>query len=156
LFLKDLMDTAAAVVVTERLGRDDLLRELVRALVAAEPSRGLDEAVILAGLMQRESLSSTAFGLGVAVPHCFLPGVGRPVMVVGCSRIGVDFGSMDGEPVHAAFVLVEDLTARGAHTAIVSRIARLCRDTQLVRRLRAASAPAEAAAALAEEDARAG
>jgi nitrogen PTS system EIIA component len=156
LFLKDLVDMPTCRIVSGRIGRDELLQELVRALVTAESSRRFDEPGILAGLLQREAQSSTAFGLGVAVPHCFLPDIGGPVMVVGCSRLGVDFGSMDGRPVNAVFVLVEDVTARGAHTAIVSRIARLCRDTALVRRLRASATPADAAAAVAEEDARAG
>jgi fructose PTS system EIIBC or EIIC component len=155
LLLKDLVAVTTFVIVHEPVRRDELLARLVRTLTSAEGRPDLEEGQVLAGILRREDSASTGFGLGVAIPHCFLPGVGKPRMAVGCSPAGVDFRAMDGQPSHVVFLLVEDVDARAAHTAIVSRIALLCRDTALVSRLRTAPVAGAAEAALSEEDARA-
>ncbi|HHH75600.1 MAG TPA: hypothetical protein ENL03_01080, partial [Phycisphaerae bacterium] len=70
---------------------------LVAKLAKASPaSEGVSEAEIFAGLEQRESLGSTGFGGGIAIPHCRLDGVAD--FVVGLVSIpdGVDFDAMDG------------------------------------------------------------
>ena len=40
---------------------------------------GLDAALVLERIEEREKLGSTGFGRGVAIPHARLPGLNRPV-----------------------------------------------------------------------------
>ena len=39
----------------------------------------------------------TGVGQGIAIPHARLPGLSRPVVALGLSNAGVDFGAPDGE-----------------------------------------------------------
>lgn len=112
-----------------------------------------DVSRVLVELVRREEAASTAFGLGVAIPHCFLKGVGGPHLAVACLPQGLRFGAADGELTHVVFLLVEDLANRAAHTVLISRIARLCRDSALIERLRGTREPASIPAILAEEEA---
>ena len=94
-----------------------------------------DPAATLADIQQREETMSTAFGLGVAIPHCFRPSVGPARLAISSVPGGVDFHSPDGELTRVVFLLVEDTTGRAGHVAIMSHIATLCRSTHLLDRL---------------------
>ena len=57
-------------------------------------------------VLAREKFGTTAVGEGLAFPHCFLPGIERPFALLGVSREGVGFPSLDGDPVYLIFLLV--------------------------------------------------
>jgi mannitol/fructose-specific phosphotransferase system IIA component (Ntr-type) len=146
--------TDLCLVVHAPVERDKLLEQLV-ALFARSGRCPVDSApAALAEILKREESASTAFGLGVAIPHCFCRGVGGPHLAIACSQEGVDFRCPAGELTNVVFLLLEDLAARAAHNAVISRIARLCRETRLVRRLREATEVSAIPAILAEEEAR--
>lgn len=144
---------ALCLVVREPLGRDEILERMVAALARSGRCPADGAPAVLAEILRREASASTAFGLGVAIPHCFLRGVGGSYLAIACSHEGVDFGAPDGQLTYVVFLLVEDLSARAAHTPVISRIARLCRETPLVRRLREATDAAAIPAILADEEA---
>jgi mannitol/fructose-specific phosphotransferase system IIA component (Ntr-type) len=135
--LNEILVPEASVVVPGRPERDALLSAVVHRLGLADPAQALEQ------ILDRERSLSTAFGLGVAVPHCFLPGLGRTHLGVACVSEGVDFRAPDGQITHAVFVLVEDLEARRGHTVILAHIAALCLNTDLPARLRAVRRPEE-------------
>jgi mannitol/fructose-specific phosphotransferase system IIA component (Ntr-type) len=152
--MKEMTADALCLVLREPLGRDPLLERMVAALARAGRCPAGDSPGVLAEILRREASASTAFGLGVAIPHCFLQGVGGPHLAIACSKEGVDFGASDGRLTYVVFLLLEDLAARAAHTAVISRVARLCRETPLVRRLRGATEAGAIPAILADEEAR--
>jgi len=143
----------ACLVVPCRVCRDELLERMLECLAGSGRLQIDDISTALVEIVRREESASTAFGLGVALPHCFLGGVGGPHLAIACVPEGLDFGGPDGELTHVVFLLVEDLAARAAHTTIISRLARLCRETALVCRLRQAREAGAVAAVLAEEEA---
>lgn len=51
-------------------------------------------------VIARERAVPTGVGNGIALPHARVPGLDRPQVAVGISRVGLDFDSPDGEPVH--------------------------------------------------------
>lgn len=142
------------MVVRAPVERDELLEQMVAALARSGRCQADGAPAALAEILKREESASTAFGLGVAIPHCFLRGVGGPHLVIACSKEGADFRCPAGQLTHVVFLLLEDLAARATHTAVISRIARLCRETPLVRRLREATEAGAIPAILAEEEAR--
>lgn len=79
-------------------------------------------------LQNREDLGSTGLGEGVAIPHVFLKNVDSPRIAVGRSKEGVDFGAIDGRPVHIFFLLVTPEAAKGEHLKALGRISRLLRN----------------------------
>ena len=62
-------------------------------------------------LMQREMMMTTAIGPGIAFPHPRNPSVNkacRPIILIGISREGVDFYSLDGAPTRLFCLVYTD------------------------------------------------
>ncbi len=90
-------------------------------------------------LVERERLGSTAVGGGVAIPHCKLRGLSRPVVAIGRAEPAVAFGAPDGEPVRLFFVVVSPVDAPAEHLQVLSAVSRWIRNGRQVERLLAAA-----------------
>jgi len=84
--------------------RDEALQEMVDCAVEAGVIR--DREVILGMLKNRESLGSTGLGSGVAFPHGRSLAIPRLMALLAVSRHGVDYGAIDGKPVHLFFMFI--------------------------------------------------
>ena len=113
--------------------RDEVLKEIVDFLRSkGKISRAKS---FYEKLIQREKLGSTAIGDGVAIPHCKLKGLKGPLLALGISRPGVDFGAPDGRPSHLFFVVVCSPDDPSPSLQILAAIAQLVRKaTELPRR----------------------
>ena len=103
------------------------LEELVDALAAARPS--IDKGALVKVLLERERLGSTGIGDGVAIPHGKFRGISEPVICFGRSVKGLDFDSMDGQPVHLVFLLVAPEDSASAHLKALARIAKILKNS---------------------------
>jgi PTS system nitrogen regulatory IIA component len=118
-----------------------VLREVVAHLpLPADVDRGFLTTVLEA----REAMGSTGVGDGIAIPHVRNPillHVSNPFVALCLLRQPVEFGAIDGRPVHALFTVVSPNVP--AHLRILAQIAFVLRDPDLRRLLRErASAPA--------------
>ncbi|MCX8084607.1 MAG: cation:proton antiporter [Calditerrivibrio sp.] len=66
----------------------------------------LDYETIKNLVLERESLMPTGIGNGVAIPHARVEGIKKPIIAVGISEIGIDFGSRDGDAAHLIFLIL--------------------------------------------------
>ena len=112
----------------------------------------LDKKKVLDVLLERERISTTAIGEGVAIPHGKLAGVERVLGVFARSVEGVDFASLDGAPTHLFFVLIAPENAAADHLKALARISRLLKDESFRRRLMQGQSNQELYANIAEED----
>lgn len=103
--------------------KDEVFRELVAHLVPLCPQ--VDEKVLLNGLLERERMMTTGIANRIALPHTHVPGLGKTVGLLGVSREGIEYGSLDGEPVHLVFCLVGDDDHPDAHIKILRSLALL-------------------------------
>ena len=84
-----------------------------------------DAGKLTAEVLEREKLSPTAMGHGVAFPHARTGGVRQIVMAIGRSREGVAYkGAADG-PVHFFFVIGTPPNQAPQYLMVVGRLARL-------------------------------
>jgi nitrogen PTS system EIIA component len=113
--------------------KSDALREMANKLVARH--EGLDEKKVIEVLLERERISTTAIGEGVAIPHGKLASVERVVGVFARSLKGVDFASLDGAPTHLFFLLIAPENAAADHLKALARISRLLKDPAFRNRL---------------------
>lgn len=81
----------------------DVLKELCDVL-EGNPSV-TDPAAFLEAIYQREELASTGVGLGVAIPHVKIPEIKDYVISVGRKPEGLEFDSLDGEPVRLVILI---------------------------------------------------
>lgn len=107
----------------------DVLREFVERLPLAPEQ---DRAFLLSVLEAREAMGSTGIGDGIAIPHVRNPivlQIDRPFVTLGLLRHSIEFGSMDGRPVHALFMVVSPTVP--AHLAVLARLGFALRDDTL-------------------------
>ncbi|HBE73580.1 MAG TPA: PTS fructose transporter subunit IIA [candidate division Zixibacteria bacterium] len=90
------------------------------------------EEDILRELMHRETLGTTGIGEAVAIPHTRHPLVKEMVMVLGRSHRGIDFNSLDGQPVRLFFMLLIPQEERVRHLSALAEIARLVKAQDFV------------------------
>jgi mannitol/fructose-specific phosphotransferase system IIA component (Ntr-type) len=102
-------------------------RTIVSTLVqrlAATKKIGPDQvAEVVEGAMAREAIGSTGIGHGIAIPHCRTPLVSQIVCAFGAASDGVDFDSLDGEPVHSIFLLLTPPEQKEQHLQLMKSFA---------------------------------
>lgn len=130
--------------------KNAVVQELAEWVAVSYP--GLDRQKVLDVLLERERISTTAIGEGVAIPHGKLPGVERVLGVFARSPRGVDFASLDGALTHLFFVLIAPENAAADHLKALARISRLLKDEVFRRRLMAGQTSEELFATIAAED----
>ena len=108
--------------------KEEAIKELVNLLIDAGEVEKKDRNKLLDLLMAREELGSTAIGQNVGIPHAKSDCVKRMVAVLGISQKGVEFNSLDGEPVHIFFLLVAPRDSAGPHLKALAKISRLLKD----------------------------
>ena len=139
--------TVAGVITADRIamnllaaGRDGVLHELV-ALIIPPHEKRLAEMLFKA-LKAREELCSTCVNEGVAIPHsrnALIGVVDRPVLAYGRHVAGVDFGGLDGKPVHHFFLLCAPNVRE--HLQLLARLTRLVHRAEFRQKLSAARQP---------------
>lgn len=150
--LSELVSSDAIVTDLKSRERDDVVGELVDVLLA---SSGFDKSLreqLIAKVLEREKMSSTGFGRGVAVPHVKHPSVDRLVAAVGLSRDGVDFNALDKQPVYSIFLLLSPEDRPEEHLQAMETIFKNLRKDTFRRFLRQASTPEEVMTLLREAD----
>ncbi len=109
--------------------KSEAIRALVKSLIIAEQISRNAEDGVAAALLRREELGSTGIGRGIAIPHAKHPVVESVVAAIGRIPIGVDFESLDGEPVHLMVLVLSPPDKPGDHLRAVERISRALRNT---------------------------
>ena len=127
----------AALIPEIPLGsKESAIRSMVSALCQAGSIKASDEDGIVAAILKREELGSTGIGRGVAVPHTKHPSVDKLIAAIAVSKDGVDFASLDGEPVYVMFLLVSPPDRPGDHLRGLENISRHLRNDKFCKFLR--------------------
>ncbi len=98
---------------------------------------------ILKAILQREEMGSTAIGNNIAFPHARITSIKNIIICVAISKEGIDFDSLDQEPVNIIALLLSNQKEAGLHLKILAFLARMLRDKFLVQRLKEAKDPHE-------------
>ncbi|HOK65642.1 MAG TPA: PTS sugar transporter subunit IIA [Anaerohalosphaeraceae bacterium] len=104
--LSDIVCFSAIVPELEAKDRNGAIRELVGLLHQSGCLGRNDPEKLTRAIIQRENEASTGMGKGVALPHIKADGIAEPVAAVGRSSHGIDFRSLDKQPVYTVLLLV--------------------------------------------------
>ncbi len=135
--------------------KEQVLRDLIAP--AAASGFAADGARLLASLLERERMMTTAVGHGVALPHPRRPLEGmfpEPALVVGLCREGTPFGAMDDRLVHVLMLICS--TRDVIHLRLMAAAAWLAQSDRFVEDLGAATTPEAVMAAIRRHDERSG
>ncbi len=113
--LADVVCLDSVVAELEAEDRDGVILELMNALGrAGELGRAKPDKIARAVIV-RENEASTGLGKGVAVPHVKTSAVKEVVATVGRSSGGIDFSSLDKQPVYSVILLLSPTGSADKH-----------------------------------------
>lgn len=107
----------------ESVDKDEAFEELVDVYASANPSCSRD--AILACLREREDKLSTGIKPGIAVPHARTEEVTGVKGIIGISRNGIDYDSLDGKPVHVVFMILSSKAGCALQLRVLKRLSSL-------------------------------
>ena len=148
--LAELLEARTIKLELEARKKNEALQELIELLHRAGKIE--DPKAALNGLIEREKLTSTGIGSGIAIPHLLSSDAERTVMAFGRKREGLRFDSIDNQPVTLIFLVVGPKHQEYAHLRLLSHLSRLLHDSGFRRTLLEADTPEEILRALRREE----
>ena len=119
----------------------DAIGQMVELLAK---SRSLeDKKKFKQAILERERLSTTGIGEGIAIPHGKSSAVKRAALAAMVVPQGVDFASADSAPVHLLFMIAVPEEGAELHLEVLERLAAMLMDEDFRKRLTAAKDAAE-------------
>ena len=117
-----LFDTKAVELELKGKTKEEIIDEMVGLLddagVLSDPSSYKKE------IWNREKLSTTGIGMGIAIPHARTVAVKKPLVAVGVSKDGFDYESLDGKSVHMIFMIAANGNDGDLHLKILSELSK--------------------------------
>jgi PTS system nitrogen regulatory IIA component len=126
--LTDALEVGGIVYRQPDTTKDRALRALVNVLPLPE---GCDRELLLRLFLAREASASTAVGGGIALPHVRNPivlHVARPMVTLCFLEKPIDYGALDGVPVHVLFSLI--CPTMRSHLQMLARLAHALHDAR--------------------------
>ncbi|MCU0846501.1 MAG: PTS sugar transporter subunit IIA [Spirochaetes bacterium] len=109
----------------------DLIEEMLDRAIQNNDIKAPDKSGIFKALIEREKSMSTGIGNGVAIPHCSSSRIDDLVMVMSLNDWGIDFDSIDGNPVRIAILLVVPKNKLTLHIKTLANIAKIMSNDEL-------------------------
>jgi Kef-type K+ transport system membrane component KefB len=106
IYLDEILEASAVLAKHEASSREEVIEELCKRL---EKPLQKPAAELSAAVLERESISSTAVGRGLAVPHAKIEGIRRPVLAVATLKTPISstgWDSADDSDVQVVFLTV--------------------------------------------------
>jgi PTS system fructose-specific IIA component/PTS system nitrogen regulatory IIA component len=100
-----------------------VIATLVDGLVKSKRISSDAAAGVVEETMKREAIGSTGIGHGIAIPHCRTSLVKDIICAYGHSDAGLDFDSLDGEPVFSVFLLLTPPDQKEQHLQLMKSFA---------------------------------
>lgn len=113
----------AYVELPDGADKRSVIHALAESLAEAGKIKADDVDAIVEVAMIREERGSTGIGHGIAIPHCRSDKVDSIMCSFGSSKSGLDFDSLDGEPVYSVFLLLTPEEAREEHLELMRNFA---------------------------------
>ncbi len=142
----------ATIPELQATDRDGAITELVAALVQAGKIPSESAKDVAKAVVKRENEASTGMGKGVAIPHVKHPAVKNVIAAVGQSSAGIDFVSLDEQPVYSVILLVSPINNPDKHLQAMENVFRHLQKEKFRKFLRQCRQSAELADLLKEAD----
>lgn len=135
--ITDLLDKRSISLTGAPASKQEALDQMVDLMIKSEKIN--DREAYRQEVYRREEESTTGIGEGIAIPHGKGPFVDRPGLAAMVVKDGVDFDSLDGEPVHLIFLIAAPNTKDNVHLDVLSKLSMLLMDEGFADSLKHAS-----------------
>ncbi len=119
--LEELLSVSSIITDLESTEKEEVYAEIVEKMVEKQSNIDRDEAI--ESLKKRESKMTTGILPGIAVPHAICNSVNGVEIVVGISKKGIDYDSLDKKPVHLIFMFLFAPDETEKHLKIMQTLA---------------------------------
>jgi PTS system nitrogen regulatory IIA component len=135
--VSELLDLDRISCNTHAASKKRVLEQLSQLLASSQSQ--LSQNQVFDSLLSRERLGSTGLGRGVAIPHGRVSGSDKTVLAMIKLQEGVDYDAVDQQPVDLLFALLVPEHSTEEHLQLLSQLAQMLSDAELVDRLRSAA-----------------
>ena len=139
--ITDLLDKRSISLTAAPKSKEEALNEAIALM--AESGKINDTEGYRRQVFAREEESTTGIGEGIAIPHGKCAAVNRPGLAAMVIKDGVDFESLDGEPVTLLFLIAAPDTKDNVHLDVLSKLSMMLMDEEFTKNLRNASTAEE-------------
>lgn len=117
------INTALVDLTVEGLSRDAVIQQLAKKI--EQENRLKDFFGYMDSVMEREELTSTGIGFGIAIPHGKSVHVKETTVAFGRLKTSVEWNSLDEQPVSIVFLLAVPEECKGdQHLRIIAGLSR--------------------------------
>ena len=113
--------------------RNEIISDMVDLFADNRKLTDSEREAVKKAVLDREALGSTAMEKGIAIPHAKIPFLKESALVIGISRIPVDFGGSEKSSIFFLVLASEEKPAE--HVQLLASIARPCSSDVFVRML---------------------
>ena len=123
--LGDILSREQIITDLRATNRWEAIDELIDCLVATGKISPSHREAIVAVVKKRESSMSTGIGYGIGIPHASTDLITEVVGALGRSRTGVNFDSLDNQPVNLVMLFLVPQGQFQKHLHTLANIAKL-------------------------------
>lgn len=134
--ITDLLDKNSVMLGAAPSDKKQALEQAVALM--AESGKLADEEAYKKQVFAREEESTTGIGEGIAIPHGKCDAVIKPGLAAMVIPNGVDFESLDDEPVTLLFLIAAPNNKDNVHLDVLSKLSVMLMDEDFTAKLRAA------------------
>ena len=132
--ITDLLDARSILLDASPKSKSEALDQIVDLMVKSEKIN--DKEAYRKQVHAREEESTTGIGEGIAIPHGKCDAVTKPGLAAMVVKDGVDFDSLDGEPVTLMFLIAAPNTEDNIHLDVLSKLSVLLMNEEFTESLR--------------------
>ncbi|MCK4798248.1 MAG: PTS sugar transporter subunit IIA [Spirochaetes bacterium] len=141
MLISEIFKPESVKINLESEDKEELFEELVNFLVEVEHFDNREE--ILNCIWQREHKMTTGIAPNIAIPHTHIKNLKKTVGVLGMSKQGIEYDSLDGKPVHLVMLLLGDEKNPNQHLNILKNIATLLNNPDFYTQIMKSKSPSE-------------
>ena len=123
--------------------KKEAIESLVNILVEQRHIPKQKAKEVTTALLEREALTSTGLGHGVALPHVKTDVINEICIAFGRSAEGIDFNALDGNPVRFFFLIIAPTSKAEEYLKTLSSISALVKNDKIRSKLHAAKSADE-------------
>lgn len=132
--ITELLDRRSILLNGAPASKKDALDQMIALMVKIGKIR--DEEAYRQEVYRREEEGTTGIGEGIAIPHGKCDAVIKPGLAAMVIPNGVDFDSLDGQPVHLIFLIAAPNTKDNIHLDVLSKLSMLLMDEKFAENLK--------------------
>ncbi|MCD5493680.1 fructose-specific PTS transporter subunit EIIC [Lactobacillus delbrueckii subsp. lactis] len=134
--IKDILSPESMIMDLQATTKEEAINEMADLEVATGVVNNKEKFV--ESIWAREKESTTGIGGGIAMPHARNEYINKARVLFAKSEKGVDYDSLDQQPVHLFFMITAPAGADNTHLQALAKLSSLLINPDLVEKLKAA------------------